>query len=61
MDKVTNEERARLSALANTYRTKLSNDWNQIFNSLDETQKEFLNRKIDGKILTELMDSLKGG
>ena len=61
MDKVTNEERARLSALANTYRTKMSNRWNEIFNSLDETQKEFINRKIDGKILTQLMDFVKDG
>lgn len=61
MEKVTNEERARLTALANTYRTKMSSRWNEIFNSLDEKQKEFVNRRIDGKIMTELMDSLKDG
>lgn len=60
MEKVTNEERARLESLAQGFRNRLTNRWEKVLGSLSEEQKEFVNRKQNGKILTELMDFLKG-
>lgn len=61
MEKVTNEERAKAEALAQGYRNKLNNRWTGVLASLNEEQKELINRNYNGKILTRLMDFLKDG
>lgn len=64
MDKVTNEERARMDALAKSYREKENSRWNSIINSLDEDQRNFIRLRTNGigeKIFNELMDFLSKG
>lgn len=60
MEKLTNEEKARLNGLAKNYAEKVNETWNKVYRSLDADQKEFING-YTGNILSELTQHLKSG
>lgn len=60
MEKLTNEERARLEGLAKDYGKKAGERWNKIYNALEEDRKDFIDGRA-GVISGELMKYLKSG
>lgn len=61
MEKITNEERARLEKLSKEYSQKSNDRWQKITKGLDKDQQDFISRNSSGKILNQLMDFLADG
>lgn len=60
MEKLTNEEKARLNGLAKNYDEKVRETWDNVYRSLNADQKEFINGYASN-IGNELTQHLKSG